>query len=620
MAGKGGGGRGFKGGVGGSTRGGGYSQHHQNVRDKREEIKNFLGFYKRTDSVCIDLYQPEFFRRKPSWEEMAIFVSQQLCLTAPLKSSLKDIQLHPVKKHLFIKFRDTTSRDNVANKLKVGVDWPAFEAKVHGWAMDKPVIVVRLHGVSPESTKQEIQDVMAQYGDVLDIDIGYISKKLLPGVTNGTWTVKMILQEGKVLPSFVFMKEEGEVWQVTHENQTNVCWKCGQAGHVDARCNQPTLTFSALDSGHHIQEEGDGGAGGIRSWAHVVRSGQSVQQKDTSELNRQEQFLKEAKAKDIAENEAAVKDIADMEAAELRASTIAEAERIAGIDAEAIAAAEAKAFTEKAASEAKKIRDIETERMAATEVQKIAEAERITSIDDDVGEGAGVVSISGERVQIVSLPGQSAGFSSGQPAVLPHVQLAVNLPVELVGLPLAIQPELAVKRKKEKKLRQRNKSDLKKVKVDHLGLASNSDMEGSEVSEEVSLQSSPSVMGISAMSGCGSQATSKAGIPLDSQVDLSGNSQATSKAGISQLSGNNSDDDHDMFDDDGSKNLKKIVPDSSVDSSSDNSPRHHKQASGHTDVEVIGLPNNERSLFNRGWNASLAENDNKNASEETDKL
>ena len=56
----------------------------------------------------------------------------------------------------------------------------------------------------------------------------------------------MIMKEGKTLPSFVFMKEEGEVWQVTHENQVNVCWKCGQRGHVGARCHQPTLTFDAL--------------------------------------------------------------------------------------------------------------------------------------------------------------------------------------------------------------------------------------------------------------------------------------------------------------------------------------------------------------------------------------
>ena len=58
--------------------------------------------------------------------------SQQLCLSPSLRAALKDIQLHPVKKHLFLKFRDSVSRDQVATKLKTGVDWPAFETKVHG--------------------------------------------------------------------------------------------------------------------------------------------------------------------------------------------------------------------------------------------------------------------------------------------------------------------------------------------------------------------------------------------------------------------------------------------------------------------------------------------------------
>ena len=114
----GGGGRGFKGGGGSRA---GPTQQQQNIRHKREEIKNFLGFYKRTDSVCIDLYQPQFFRRRPSWEEMAILVSQQICLSGPLRAAIKDIQLHPVKKHLFLKFKDTGSRDQVASKLKSGV-------------------------------------------------------------------------------------------------------------------------------------------------------------------------------------------------------------------------------------------------------------------------------------------------------------------------------------------------------------------------------------------------------------------------------------------------------------------------------------------------------------------
>ena len=125
MGGRGGGKRWGKG--GGDNRVGGSAPNQQwqpsNARDKREEIKNFLGFYKRKDSVCIDLYQPEFYRKKPTWEEMALFVSQQLCQTAELRVSLKDIQLHPVKKHLFIKFRDTMNRDVVADKLKSGVEW-----------------------------------------------------------------------------------------------------------------------------------------------------------------------------------------------------------------------------------------------------------------------------------------------------------------------------------------------------------------------------------------------------------------------------------------------------------------------------------------------------------------
>ena len=122
MGGRGGGKRWGKGGS--DSRGGGgnipHNQHWQptNARDKREEIKNFLGFYKRKDSVCIDLYQPEFYRKKPTWEEMALFVSQQFCLSAESRASLQDIQLHPVKKHLFIKFRNTINRDLVAEKTE----------------------------------------------------------------------------------------------------------------------------------------------------------------------------------------------------------------------------------------------------------------------------------------------------------------------------------------------------------------------------------------------------------------------------------------------------------------------------------------------------------------------
>ena len=40
-----------------------------------------------------------------------------LCPTEQLRADLEDVQLHPVKKNLFIKFSSVLSRDAVAAKL-----------------------------------------------------------------------------------------------------------------------------------------------------------------------------------------------------------------------------------------------------------------------------------------------------------------------------------------------------------------------------------------------------------------------------------------------------------------------------------------------------------------------
>ena len=67
---------------------------------------------------------------------------------------------------------------------------------------------------------------MGQYGEILDAQKGLISQKL-PDCTNGIWTVKMFVFEGKSLPPFLIMKDDGEVWQLA-TGEANVCWKCGQ--------------------------------------------------------------------------------------------------------------------------------------------------------------------------------------------------------------------------------------------------------------------------------------------------------------------------------------------------------------------------------------------------------
>ena len=100
-----------------------------------------------------------------------------------IRAAVLDIQLHPVKKLLFIKFSDKPVRDEVVGRLQAGLNWEAFDTVVTGWSMDKPMERVRVLGTSPETDEAEIRLVLGQYGEIVDAKKGLISKKL-PGCTN----------------------------------------------------------------------------------------------------------------------------------------------------------------------------------------------------------------------------------------------------------------------------------------------------------------------------------------------------------------------------------------------------------------------------------------------------
>ena len=215
----------------------------------REEIRKFLNFYKRRNSICVDLYQPAFYTKKPNWEDLAEFVYSVLAVggtSSPqqIRTAVVDIQLHPVKKLLFLKFDDQSIRNEVATRLQTGLVWPAFATTVTGWGMDKPVERVRVLGVSPETDEVGVRSVLEVYGEILEARKGLISKKL-PGCTNGIWTVKLIMDKEKSLPPFLIMKEEGEVWQLATGGEVSVCWKCGQPGHIGDKCHQDVSALAS---------------------------------------------------------------------------------------------------------------------------------------------------------------------------------------------------------------------------------------------------------------------------------------------------------------------------------------------------------------------------------------
>ena len=92
-------------------------------------------------------------------------------------------------------------------------------------------------------------------------DLSQVSRKLLGG-TNGIWTVKLFLGEEKLLPPFLIMKEEGEVWQLA-TGEVSVCWKCGKPGHIGDKCHQDVSALAASLAGPAESHQ--------PSWAHVVR-------------------------------------------------------------------------------------------------------------------------------------------------------------------------------------------------------------------------------------------------------------------------------------------------------------------------------------------------------------
>ena len=318
MGGRGGGGRGHTPSGGGgrwhNPAGGGRGHNHGgntdrrkgqgNVKDNRENVNKFLTYYKRTKSICIDLYSPAFYKRKPHYDELADFVYDILCPSDNLRAALDDVQLHPVKKHLLIKFNTVESRDTVAGMLSGdGLEWPEFSTKVQGWAMDKPVVFVRVLGASPLTTKDDIKQVMEQYGEVIEIKKGFLSNKL-PNVTNGTWTVRMVVGADQTIPSFVFVKEDGEIWQLAHDSQMKVCWKCGGQDHIGSRCREQAVSLDE-DLAPGVEDQQGGGAP-AQTWAHVVRRGAALH----GGVGGQEAVAKEAAAKEAAAKEAAAKEAA----------------------------------------------------------------------------------------------------------------------------------------------------------------------------------------------------------------------------------------------------------------------------------------------------------------------
>ena len=140
-----------------------------------------------------------------------------LCSSVDLRKNVVDVQFHPVKMLIFMKFSDDQWRDRAVERLHSadGVTWKDYGVKVRGYSLDAEVKYFRLLGVSPETSAEEIKRTFLEtgIGEVVDIKKGLLDERRLPGVSNGTWSLRVKITDAeKFIPSYIHRRDEGELW------------------------------------------------------------------------------------------------------------------------------------------------------------------------------------------------------------------------------------------------------------------------------------------------------------------------------------------------------------------------------------------------------------------------
>ena len=265
------------------------------MRAKQKAIvSKFMTFFQRKSTLVIELYEHSFYRQKPNWDKIAEFIYSDLCKTQELRGAVKDVQFHPVKMLLFVRFSDEQFRDDVVSRIQSseGVIWTDYRVRVKGYSLDAQVKFIRLLGVSPEIGVEEIKKTFEEVGigEIMEIKKGLLDVARLPGVTNGTWILRVkIFDPDMVIPSYIHRRDEGELWSLNFEGRVFCCWKCGSGNHIGDKCRDQTRTFDEIFNGNEF----DNGHFEKPTWAAVVRSGQADTEEHRNKIKEMERKFKE---------------------------------------------------------------------------------------------------------------------------------------------------------------------------------------------------------------------------------------------------------------------------------------------------------------------------------------
>ena len=92
-------------------------------------VSKFLTFFQQKNTLVIELYAKCFYNQKPQSDRIAEFVSESLCYRPELRDKIKDVQFHPLKMLVFVRYTQEEFRDEVVEKInskegiKMGALW-----------------------------------------------------------------------------------------------------------------------------------------------------------------------------------------------------------------------------------------------------------------------------------------------------------------------------------------------------------------------------------------------------------------------------------------------------------------------------------------------------------------
>ena len=262
------------------------------IRARQEAVvANFLTFFQRKNTLVVELYRHCFYKSKPNKERIAKFIYQDLCPLPHLRQSIEDVQFHPVKMLLFVKCSDDQIRDELVTRLQSpqGVVWMDYKVRVKGYSLDPGVKFIRLLGAGPQTSAEEIKRtfVQAGIGEVVQIKKGLLDPVNLPGCTDGDWDLRVRITDlGKPIPSYVYKRDEGEIWSLNFEGRKFACWKCGSPSHIGDKCVNQARTFEEVfNPGDETVEK--------PTWAAIVKSGKPVTEEHRLAVETYERQIRE---------------------------------------------------------------------------------------------------------------------------------------------------------------------------------------------------------------------------------------------------------------------------------------------------------------------------------------